>query len=81
MPREILQNIAHINVLRNISVVRGTFYNAVKRTNIPSRAVFRQIIKENNTLTSQDIGRNARHISIQENRNKTPQDRFIDIFA
>lgn len=81
MPREILQNIANINALRNISVIRGTFYNAVKSTDIPSNAAFRQVIKEKNTLTPQDIGRNARHISIQENQNKTPQDRFIDIFA
>jgi len=81
MPREILQNIAHVNVLRNISILQGSFYNAVKRTNIPSRAVFRQIIQENNTLTPQDIGIYARHISMNENRNKSPQDRFIDIFA
>ncbi|KPK91154.1 hypothetical protein AMJ80_07585 [bacterium SM23_31] len=81
MPREILQNIAHVNVLRNISLLQGSFHNAVKRTNIPSRAVFHQIVKENNALTPQDIGRKARRISIQENQNKTPQDRFIDIFA
>ncbi|MFC1554013.1 hypothetical protein ACFL7D_05215 [candidate division KSB1 bacterium] len=73
--------VARVNVQRNISINQEYFTNAVKRTNVKSRKVFKQIVKEMNSLTPQQLGKMARRIDVASNQTKTAQDRFVEIFA
>jgi len=75
------ENIVHLNLLRNLTVNLNYITTALKRTNVNSRDAFQRIIKDRNNLSPQDIGDSAKRIAIDENQNKTPQDRFIDTFV
>lgn len=72
---------AKINAIRNISVSQNYFKRAVRGTNVKSRTKFQQIIIDRNALTPEAIGNSAKRINIRANQTKTPQDRFIEIFA
>ena len=74
-----LQNIAHINVQRNLSFNLNTQIKAVQRTNVHSRSSFQQLVNNKNDVTPQDLGNIARRMSVRDNQNKTPQDRFFDL--
>ncbi len=74
-------NSANVNIQRNISFNQSFFKNAVRKTNIRSRDTFRQLRKQMLDLTPQDLGNVAKRSSIKENSFKSPQDRFVDMFA
>ena len=81
MAERLLQNVATINAQRNIFIIQNAITKAVQRTNVKSRVVFQNIIREITTVTPQDLGNMADRISIRSNSAKTPQDRFFDMFA
>ncbi|MFC1492865.1 hypothetical protein ACFL6O_02825 [candidate division KSB1 bacterium] len=72
---------ATVNIQQNISFNQSFFKNAVRKTNIRSRATFRQLRKQMLDLTPQDLGNVAKRSSIKDNSSKSPQSRFIDMFA
>lgn len=75
-----IENVARINAQRNVFVMRNSLVKAVRRTNVKSRVEFQSIIREMTSVTPQDIGNMASRVSIRANQNKTPQDRFFDMF-
>ena len=75
-----IENVARINAQRNLFISQNSIVKAVRRTNVKSRVAFQSIIREITSLTPQDIGNMAKRVSIRENQNKTPQDRFFDMF-
>lgn len=78
---KVIENIARINAQRNIFIIQNSIVKAVRRTNVKSRVAFNSIIREITSVTPQDIGNMASRISIRANQNKTPQDRFFDMFV
>lgn len=74
-------NNASVNVQRNVNLLQNHFRTAVRKTNVKSRVEFRNNNLEQTNLSPQDLSAFASRISVQANTNKSPQDRFIEIYA
>ncbi len=69
------------SLTNNLNFMRGFQTKAMKTGNVTSQEDRNRYQKQKMQLSPQNIGENARRISVEDNRSKTPQQRFFDFYG
>lgn len=74
-------NKVQVNPSRVLQFNFSYFNKAVQRTNVSTRKEAQAMRKQDLNPTPDDIGKYAANMRIEAQFSKTPQERFIDLFA
>ena len=71
---------SQVNVQRNIAVYNQIQSRVSQRTAAKTLQAIHRLIAQDNTVSVQDLGRLAQRATLSGQQNRTPQDRFLDLY-